>query len=428
MTENNDAPHLLQPSRKQPETDVRDRMDDLRLKLMRMSNWELLREYRSNELARKNVTTAKRSAHDRLRAVDASESIGAAEALRVGWLWPGRIPMRKVSLITGETGDGKSLVVADFIARVSTGRPIPDGSMDQIEAPVYDPGNILHIGPASDARDVVAPRLLAAGADLTHVRFLTSVAWTDGQTGERRSDSFTLPNDGLLLERIIEREQPRLVVIDPLSEVLRLPQKPGLRETALHDVLGDLESLAEECRIAIVCVESDRPGGLVDTGSDGRRRANYDSAFKTVWGVVRDPRDRSRRLFVPVRHHLGDDRAGLRFAVAANKHDVACIEWNRHDESLTYAEATGRLRVAGNLWNSTKTAQAEVWLKEYLAYGEKPSTEIFRDALEQGFTEFPVRTALRRIAVKSKQGKTGPWFWQLDEDRQKIEFPAKRRR
>jgi hypothetical protein len=118
----------------------------------------------------------------------------------------------------------------------------------------------------------------------------------------------------------------------------------------------------------------------------------------------------------------------LRFSIAPNKHDVARIEWYRRDESLTYAEATGRLRVAGNLWSSSKTAQAEIWLKEYLACGAKPSVEIFGDALEQGFTEFPVRTALRRIAVKSKQENRGPWFWKLDENRETIEFPSRRRR
>lgn len=422
---NQNGHSLPQQRETHPNTGLPDQPGEYEAHLMKLSESSFLQLAASYGITVQNGSLAKHRRQDRQLAVDVSESIGAADVLRVGWLWPGRIPMRKVSLITGESGDGKSLIAADFIARVSTGRPIPDGSLDQIDAPVYEPGKVLHIGPSSDARDVVAPRLLAAGADLTHVRFLTSVAWTEGETGERKSDDFAFPLDGPIFERLVEREQPRLVVIDPLSEVMRIPQKPGLREIALHDVLGDLQTVAEERRLSIVCVESDRPGGLIDTGSTGRRRADYDSAFKTVWGVARDPRDRSRRLFLPVRHHLGDDRAGLRFAIAPNKHDIACIEWSRLDKSLTYAEATGRLRVTGNLWSSSKSAQAEVWLKEYLACGPKPSVEILSDSLEQGFTEHPVRTALRRIAVKFKQGNGGPWYWKLDEKSETIDFPRR---
>lgn len=405
--------HLPQRLPEQPEPNRSGRPDEVRAELVRLSDWSVRTVTASNELARQNDSLAKHHSQDRQLAVDASEPIGAAEVLRVGWLWPGRIPMRKVSLITGESGDGKSLIAADFIARVSTGRPIPDGSLDQIDAPVYEPGKVLHIGPASDARDVVAPRLLAAGADLTHVRFLTSVAWTDAETGEGRSGDFAFPVDGPIFERLIEREQPRLVVIDPLSEVMRIPQKPGLREIALHDVLGDLQFMAEKHRLAIVCVESDRPGGLIDTGSPSRRRTDYDTAFKTVWGVARDPRDRSRRLFLPVRHHLGDDRAGLRFAIVPNKHDVACIEWNRLDKSLTYAEATGRMRSGRGIRSLSQACRAEDWLREFLSGGEKLSVEIFHEALERGFTEHQIRNALRQVAVKSKQGFQGQWSWRL---------------
>jgi hypothetical protein len=44
------------------------------------------------------------------------------------WLWPGRIPLGKLTLIAGDPGEGKSLLTADLAARVSTGSQFPDGA------------------------------------------------------------------------------------------------------------------------------------------------------------------------------------------------------------------------------------------------------------------------------------------------------------
>ena len=47
---------------------------------------------------------------------------------RLQWLWPGRIPLGKVTVIAGDPGLGKSLVTLDLAARVS--RPIALSLLD----------------------------------------------------------------------------------------------------------------------------------------------------------------------------------------------------------------------------------------------------------------------------------------------------------
>ncbi|HUG18005.1 MAG TPA: hypothetical protein VMM56_03455 [Planctomycetaceae bacterium] len=210
-----------------------------------------------------------------------------------------------------------------------------------------------------------------------------------------------------------ERKHVRLVVIDPLSHFLHLPDKPAERGVAMHELLADLEWLAESQQTAIVCVESARRGGVIGTAERTQWRASYDPAFKSVWGVARDPRDRTRRLLLPVRHHLGDDRTGLQFTIEPGDLGTAHIAWGDPDDTLTYAEATGRVRLGRSVWSFSQTADAEAWLRVYLADGEKASVDIFIDAREQGFTENPVRDALRRVATKRKQGFEGNWFWRL---------------
>jgi hypothetical protein len=43
----------------------------------------------------------------------------------VEWLWEGRIPLAKITVIDGDPGTGKSALTIDLAARVSTGRDMP---------------------------------------------------------------------------------------------------------------------------------------------------------------------------------------------------------------------------------------------------------------------------------------------------------------
>src|SRR5205814_1602918 len=59
------------------------------------------------------------------------------EARACSWLWPGRLALGKLAILDGDPGLGKSLLALDLCARVSTGRPLPDGQ------PGPGPANVL---------------------------------------------------------------------------------------------------------------------------------------------------------------------------------------------------------------------------------------------------------------------------------------------
>lgn len=322
-----------------------------------------------------------------------------------GWLWPKRIPRGKVTLLTGQAGDGKSIVAADLIARVTTGAEWPDGQPNE-------PGNAILLSPAHGLRDIVLPRLRTAGVNLSLVHLISTVS-AESEEQER----FLFPAHGPLLEEVVRsKQQLRLLIIDSLSEFLDLPNDPTARQRHLQEVLFDLETLAETYDVAVVCVETVRPGGIVPLPHKNQWRADYDPTFKAVWGVARDPRDRQRRLLLPIRHHLGDDRLGFQFAIVPDEEGIAAVEWGDEDGSITFAEAIGRVRLGRSVWSFSQTAQAENWLRQYLAEGEKKSVEILSDARKAGFTQHPTRDALNRVARKFKQGQRGSWYWRLKEN------------
>src|SRR5205807_5681244 len=89
-------------------------------------------------------------------------SITAANAVvaqTVSWLWPERIPLGKLLILDGDPDLGKSLLSLDLCARLSTGRPFPDGQ------PGPGPANALVLSAEDTAHDTIAPRLRHLGAD-----------------------------------------------------------------------------------------------------------------------------------------------------------------------------------------------------------------------------------------------------------------------
>jgi hypothetical protein len=54
--------------------------------------------------------------------------VSDVETERVAWLWRGWLALGKISVLDGDPGLGKSATTLDIAARVSTGRPFPDGS------------------------------------------------------------------------------------------------------------------------------------------------------------------------------------------------------------------------------------------------------------------------------------------------------------
>ena len=79
----------------------------------------------------------------------------------IEWLWPGYVPMGKLTLIEGESASGKSFVAADVAARVSRGQPWPG----RIQGP-QPAGDVIVVAFEDSREDTLAPRLRQAGANM----------------------------------------------------------------------------------------------------------------------------------------------------------------------------------------------------------------------------------------------------------------------
>jgi archaellum biogenesis ATPase FlaH len=155
----------------------------------------------------------------------------------VDWLWRERIPLGKLTVLEGDPDIGKSLVTAELAACVSRAdRDFPDG------APC-EPGFVIMFTTEDDAHDTVAPRLLAAGANLNRVQIVTR--------GKVMDRLLSLPDDLDAIEGDIIRSLARLVVIDPLSAFLSTRLKAN-NDQAIRVALTPLSDIAKRNHTAII--------------------------------------------------------------------------------------------------------------------------------------------------------------------------------
>ncbi|MBK9009426.1 MAG: AAA family ATPase [Novosphingobium sp.] len=85
----------------------------------------------------------------------------------IEWLWVGWIPKGYITLLAGETGAGKSTVLADITARITTGAPWP-GEYD-CPSNWRRPERVLWLGSEDSIEEMTVPRLLACGANPANV-------------------------------------------------------------------------------------------------------------------------------------------------------------------------------------------------------------------------------------------------------------------
>jgi hypothetical protein len=126
---------------------------------------------------------------------------------RIQWLWPDRIALGKLTAWVGMPGEAKGLTTVDITSVVTTNRPVfGDGAPNTLGRPC----DVLFISSEDDFEDTLVPRLIAAGADLERVHFLTSKSFD----AERL---ISLDTDLTEIERCL-RGHPDivLVVIDPV--------------------------------------------------------------------------------------------------------------------------------------------------------------------------------------------------------------------
>ncbi|MCL5280566.1 MAG: AAA family ATPase [Planctomycetes bacterium] len=321
----------------------------------------------------------------------------------VRWLWPGRVPLGRLTLLVGRPGAGKSFLTADLAARVSTGRPWPDGT-------ACAAGAVLLICAEDDPADTLRPRLAAHGAALQRVHVLSRVR-RSGADGRPCETAFTLADIGSLEESLRACPDCRLVIVDPIGSFLGRGTD-AYRENHVRALLEPVARLAEAYGPAVLVTAHQRKSAASRHADDlalGSRA--FTGVARAVWHLIRDPQDPQRRLLLPGKNNLAAQGSGLAFRI----HGVPpALRWETAAVDLTANEALVAERPGHSGGDSPARRAAMDWLRQLLATGVEAVAEVRREAVNAGFSWRTVQRAKDELALRSVRPEpSGPWLWKL---------------
>ena len=161
----------------------------------------------------------------------------------VSWAWPGYMARGSITLLDGESTIGKTLTLYDVAARLSTGRPMPDGSQS-----ITKPSTVLILAPEETIDTIIVPRLMAAEADLSKIA-IPHIKVKRGKAPEM----FLLPESAGKISDMIRESGAVLTIIDPISAFLAPTINSGV-DSSVRSALSPLSlELGEtDCAVAMV--------------------------------------------------------------------------------------------------------------------------------------------------------------------------------
>jgi hypothetical protein len=330
------------------------------------------------------------------------------EPQTVPWLWPGRIPLGRITLLVGRPGAGKSFVTLDLAARISRASHWPDIGFDS--APL---GDTLLICAEDHPNDTLRPRLDAVGADCRRVHLLQAAKIIEAD-GKERSVAFDLSNVELIREALTRLPECKLIILDPIGSYLG-GRVDAHRDNEVRSVLTPLAALAAERGVAVVLVCHTRKAlsSFADDMALGSRA--FVGLARSVLHLTADENDRNRKLLLPGKCNLSASPPGLAFRIGGAP---PRIEWEPEplegfhaDDAMTPSEKEHTRGPAP----TTRDAATD-WLADLLQNGPVAVEEIKKQAKDAGLAWRTIRRANEVLGiVPRKRTFAGGWEWALPE-------------
>lgn len=325
------------------------------------------------------------------------------------WAWEdddgyGRIPAGSFGLFAGREGTGKSSNLIWMAARITrgelagafSGRPLP----------------VIYVASEDSWKYTIAPRLLAAGADLKLI-YRAEVVTMEGDTV-----SISLPLDIKLLEDAIRENEVALVVIDPLMSTI----SERLDTHVNREVRQAIEPVV---RMA------DRTGAIVagiahfnkSSGTDPSSLVTGSGAFKDVarfiFAFAKDE-ETGELVITQTKNSLGrSDLPSLRYRIIEAIVPTAKGEARVGRFVLDGVSERSVAEILGTHDGespATKLREAEEFLEKTLAEGPRPTKDVEDEAVNgYGIKKMTLERARKKLHIVSGKVGSAGWYVALRE-------------
>lgn len=226
-----------------------------------------------------------------------------------------------------------------------------------------------------------------------------------------RERSFNLADDLERLSEIITNmDDCRLVIIDPISAYLG--GADSHKNSDIRGLLAPLAKLAADHGVAVVAVshlrKNEGPAIYRVLGSMA-----FIAAARAAYVVLRDKDDPTgeRRLMLPLKNNLGNDRTGMAYRLdpASSSNGQPVVAWEPEPVTTTADEALQPNGQPGP--NPEAREEAADWIRSYLQeHGPTPAKTMFAAAKADGISTSTLKRAKSDLQVHSVRNGNG-WVW-----------------
>ena len=324
----------------------------------------------------------------------------------VSWLWTRRLARGKITILAGDPGVGKSFLTLDLAARLTTGRPWPDGEAASSAA------DVILLAAEDGIADTMRPRLDAMGGDSKRAHVLRAI-----RLGEGDERAFSLQTDLAQLEEAIQRTGAGLVVIDPVSNYVG--GTDSYRDTEVRQMLTPVAMMAERTGVAVILVmhltKDAKVGALYRLNSS----IAFGGVARIVLAVGTDPDEPNpyaphvTRALASVKQNICAPATPWAFRTVENR-----VEWIGPREDLT----PDRLLAPPAHRETAAREDVETFLCRALADGQyHASDELEAAASDAGITSARLHRSRKALCESKRVGAFGPggrWMWRLKPEHQ----------
>jgi putative DNA primase/helicase len=323
------------------------------------------------------------------------------KAESVSWLWQPYIPKGKLTLLEGDPGVGKSWVSLAIATAIVQGKGLPS----QETSP---PANVVIASAEDGLGDTIRPRLDNMGAD---------VNWIFAIDG-----AITLDESGFIqLETYLEGIRPALLIIDPLVAYLG-GDIDIHRANETRQVMARLARLAEKFDTAILAIRHLTKGGMAKSIYRGLGSIDFTAACRSVLLAGCEAENPKNRALVHHKSNLAPSGTSIGYELRNGG-----FYWTG-ESSLTVAQI-----LAADSGDTTLVMdEAMAFLRDELASGPVPASQVFSDGKGAGLTEITIKRAKAKLGIVTRrQGEIGKrgggrFTWELPdnhlEDQKDLEY------
>ena len=339
---------------------------------------------------------------EELQPEEIGQLLSSVEPEEVSWLWPSWLALGKLALVDGDPGLGKSAMTLDLAARVSAGKPFPDGAE-------CEPAGVVLLSAEDGLADTIRPRLDAAGADTSKILALTTVPDEEGH-----DRLLSIPEDLPLIEKGIRRVGARLVVMDPLMAFLS-GDTNSHRDQDVRRALAPLAGLAERTGASVLVVRHLNKAAANNPLYRGGGSIGIIGAARMAFVVGKDPQDEDRRVLASTKNNLAMPPSSLMFGLEEADSGSVRVNWLGQSE----VSAKDILATPQDQEHSDSRSEAVEFLNDVLADGPIAASQIKEEAEDAAISERTLARAKKTLGVKSyREGETGSrgrgqWLWKL---------------